>query len=52
MVIKPSIICRSWMTDVADSLRPLHALDLTKGESIDAFVAEVVAQSLRIETVS
>ncbi len=27
----------------------LHALDLTKGESIDTFVAEVVAQSQRID---
>ncbi len=27
----------------------LHALDLTKGESIDAFIAEVVAQSQRID---
>ena len=37
------------MRDLEQQGAHLHALDLTKGESIDAFVAEVVAQSRRID---
>ncbi|HKF39194.1 MAG TPA: oxidoreductase [Ktedonobacteraceae bacterium] len=37
------------MHDLEQHGARLHALDLTKGESIDAFVAEVVAQSWRID---
>src|SRR5437660_1662998 len=37
------------MRDLEQQGAHLHALDLTKGESIDAFVAEVVAQSSRID---
>lgn len=37
------------MRDIEQQGAFLHALDLTKGESIDAFVAQVVAQSERID---
>ena len=37
------------MHDIEQQGAHLHALDLTKGESIDAFVAEVFAQSGRID---
>lgn len=37
------------MRDLEQQGAHLHALDLTKGESIDAFVARVVAQSRRID---
>ena len=37
------------MRDLEQQGAHLHALDLTKGESIDAFVAEVFAQSGRID---
>src|SRR5260370_3986045 len=39
------------MRDLEQQGAHLHALDLTKGESIDALVAEVVAQSRRIDVV-
>lgn len=37
------------MRDLAEQGAHLHALDLTQGESIEAFVAQVVAQSQRID---
>lgn len=37
------------MRDLEQQGAHLHALDLTKGENIDVFVAEVVAQSRRID---
>ncbi len=37
------------MHDLEQQGAHLHALDLTKGESIDDFVAEVIAQSRRID---
>src|SRR5258706_14543244 len=37
------------MRDLEQQGAHLHALDLTKGESIDAFVAEVFGRSWRID---